>query len=65
MLEQTDVITKEVLVYPTTFHADKVSDSECTEASLCKYVSVCDKCAVMLFGLLVLILYDLFAVCTV
>jgi hypothetical protein len=43
MLEQIDAITNEVLeiitfvlAYPTVFHADKTSDSECTDANLCK-----------------------------
>jgi hypothetical protein len=69
MLERTDVITKEVLekitfvfVYHTVFHADNAWDSECTDANLCKYVCVCGKCAVMLTGLEVLILHELFAV---
>jgi len=43
MLERKGAITKEVLepitfvlVYPTVFHADKASDSDCTDANLCK-----------------------------
>jgi hypothetical protein len=53
-----------VLVYPTVFHADKASDSECTDTNMCIFVSVCGNCDVLLFGLGVLILYELFAVCT-
>ena len=71
MLERRVAITNEVLepitfvlVYPTVFYADSASNSECTGTNLCKYVSVCGKCVVMLFGLGVLILHELFAVCT-
>jgi hypothetical protein len=71
MLERTQVITKEVLeiitlflAYPTVFHADNASDSVFTDTNLRKYVSVCGNCAVILFGLGVLMLYELFAVCT-
>jgi hypothetical protein len=71
MLERRDAITNDVLelitfvlVHHTAFHADNASDSECTDTNLCKYVGVCGKCAVMLFSLGVLILYELFAACT-
>jgi hypothetical protein len=71
MLERKDAVTKEVLepitfvlVYPTVFHADKASDSVCKDANPCILVSVSGKCAVMLFVLGVLILYELSAVFT-